>query len=84
VRRELIAALDTGTTIIPIVLPGGQLPAMLGLPYPEMLPLADIQALEISPRHWDTDTALVIESIRGALDAARRQGPVVGRGGVDG
>lgn len=66
VRRELIAALDTGTVVIPVVLPQGQLPATYGLPR-EIQGLADVQALTISPRHWQSDVDVIIDSISRAL-----------------
>lgn len=67
VRREITAALDTGTTIIPIVLSGGELPALTGLP-DDMRPLGDLQALALSQRHWNADTSEVIDAIRAELN----------------
>lgn len=49
VRREVTAALDRGSVVIPVVLPGGGLPAAAGLSG-EMIGLGELQVLELSPR----------------------------------
>jgi hypothetical protein len=67
VRREITAALDVGATLIPIVLPGGELPALAGLP-DEMQSLGELQALTLSTRHWEEDTAELIDAIRVDLE----------------
>ena len=66
VRREVMAALDTGAVIVPVLVPGGRLASALHLG-PEFLTLEETQALELSPRHWKADVDTLIEAIRGAL-----------------
>jgi len=70
VRREVLAALDTGKVVIPVLVSGADFPAglMLGA---EFLSLGDTQALELSGRHWSADVQLLIDSIRSRLEAAK-------------
>jgi hypothetical protein len=66
VRREVVAALDTGTVVIPVVLPGGALPATLMLGT-EMLALGDSRAVDLTRRHWKADIDALISAIRSSI-----------------
>lgn len=62
-RRELTAALDRGIPIIPVLLPGGSLPERNSLSQFDMDGLDQYQAFPLSPRHWDTDVAELVEDV---------------------
>ena len=55
VRREVVAALDRGTLVVPILLPGASIPDRYSLPT-EMQSLLEVQFYELSHRHWREDT----------------------------
>lgn len=54
VRQEVALALDSGVTVLPVLLPGATLPAEAALPLP-LQPLLRRQALGLSDAHWDAD-----------------------------
>ncbi len=54
VRREITAALDRGTLVVPLLLPGATVPERYSLPE-EMQTLLDVQFYELSHRHWFDD-----------------------------
>jgi hypothetical protein len=62
-RREVTAALDRGTRVIPVLLPGATIPTWFDLPE-GMHGLQLLQAIEIGLRHWRTETAELICAIR--------------------
>lgn len=62
-RREVTGALDLGHCLMPILLPGGNLPDRMLLS-DGMDPLSDLQALSISQRHWDADVSEIVNAIR--------------------
>lgn len=66
VRREITAAQDRGITLIPIILPGASIPEASGLP-DEMRGIEQLQALELSARHWDAGIADLLNTLREAL-----------------
>lgn len=66
VRREVLAALDSGTVIIPVLVSGADLPSSLPLGQ-EFLALGDTQALELGARYWQSDVNGLIEAIRESL-----------------
>jgi TIR domain len=70
VRREIAAALDRGTPVIPIILPGATVPRMdYNNPLPEELStLPDLQAMDLTARHYETGTEELITEIRRYLD----------------
>lgn len=55
VRREIVAALDRGTLVVPILLPGTAIPDRHVLPA-DLHGLLDVQFYELNHRHWRTDT----------------------------
>lgn len=68
VRREITAALDRGVTVIPIMFPGADVSVLANAYWDDMHRLADLQALELSPRRWDVDTGEVVQVIRAVLE----------------
>ena len=55
-RREITAALDRGTLVLPVLLPGASLPEISSLPA-ELQGLLELQFLELSAKHWTADVA---------------------------
>jgi hypothetical protein len=66
VRREVLAALDTGTIVIPVLVSGADFPHSLALGV-EFMSLSDTQALELGARHWESDVKTLVETIRESL-----------------
>jgi hypothetical protein len=64
VRREIVAALDRGTLVAPILLPGAALPDAQQLPA-DMSRLLDLQFFEVSKRHWKSD----VEELKRSIEA---------------
>lgn len=56
VRLEVEAALDSGARVVPVLLPGAEMPAEASLPEP-LKALARRNALTLSDAHWDADIA---------------------------
>ena len=73
VLREIAAALDYGTMVIPVLLPGGTIPIPRELP-DELTALPDLQFFELSSRRWDTDVTELKNTLRGFVtdDSAPR------------
>jgi len=69
VRREVVAAMDRGIAIIPVLLPGATVPERQSLP-DDMQGLEELQALTLSPRHWDTEVQELVTSVREHLQQA--------------
>ena len=67
VHREIAAAFDTQTRVIPIILPGGALPTVAELPT-DLLMLRDTQAWELTPRYWDAEMATIVGAVRNGLE----------------
>lgn len=59
VRLEVQTALELGARIIPVLLPGAQMPAEEALPAP-LKPLARRNALAISDANWDADVVRLV------------------------
>ena len=55
VRREIVAALDRGTLVVPLLLPGAAIPDRSALPE-DMETLVEVQFYELSHRHWRSET----------------------------
>lgn len=72
VRLEVALALDSGTPVLPVLLPGATMPAEADLP-PPLQPLARRHALSLSDAHWQADVARLAEAI--ALPRRRRAWP---------
>ena len=66
VRHEIAAALKRGITVIPVLVGGARMPAPNQLP-PELSDLSRRQAIEIRDDRFDTDVALLEESLAGQL-----------------
>ena len=62
VRLEVAVALDSGTRVVPVLLPGAQMPAEADLPEP-LKPLARRNALGLSDAHWDADIGRLAQAI---------------------
>lgn len=62
-HREVVAALDRGTQIIPILVERAEVPDPQRLPY-DMRRLSERQMLELSARHWQTDVEALRDEIR--------------------
>jgi membrane peptidoglycan carboxypeptidase len=71
VRRELLAALDRGVPIIPVLLRNAAMPSARQLPAP-LVPLATIQAFELSDRSWRPGLTALVGMIEQQAAAPRR------------
>ena len=54
VRLEVALALDSGARVVPVLLPGAEMPIEADLPAP-LKPLARRNALSLSDAHWEAD-----------------------------
>jgi hypothetical protein len=77
VRREICAALDRGTLLIPVLLPGGIIPDPHSLP-DDLGGLEELQFHELSARHWDTDVEHLSAIIRDHLEGTNQRVPFIG------
>jgi hypothetical protein len=68
VRLEIAVALDSGVRVVPVLLPGAEMPAEADLPAP-LKPLARRNALSLSDAHWDAD----IDRLADAVGLPRRR-----------
>ena len=66
VRRELVAALDRGTIVIPLLVRGADFLDAAALPE-ELRMLAQFQALDLTARHWSDDVRLLVDRIAAVL-----------------
>ena len=62
VRLEVAVALDSGARVVPVLLPGAQMPSDAELPLP-LKPLARRNALGLSDAHWDADISRLADAI---------------------
>lgn len=68
VRLEVEVALDSGARVVPVLLPGTEMPAEADLPVP-LKPLARRNALSLSDAHWEAD----IDRLADAIGLPRRR-----------
>jgi TIR domain len=73
VRMEVAAALDSGAQVVPVLLPGADMPAEASLPAP-LQALARRNAMSLGDAHWDADIARLADSI--GLRQARSRWPL--------
>lgn len=62
VRLEVEVALQSGARLVPVLLPGAEMPAEADLPVP-LKPLARRNALSLSDAHWDADIGRLADAI---------------------
>lgn len=62
VRLEVAMALDSGTRVVPVLLPGAEMPSEADLPVP-LKPLARRNALSLSDAHWAADIGRLADVI---------------------
>ncbi|EHR69033.1 TIR-like domain-containing protein (DUF1863) [Burkholderiales bacterium JOSHI_001] len=62
VRLEVTVALESGARVVPVLLPGAQMPAEAELPGP-LKPLARLNALNLNDAHWDADIARLVAAL---------------------
>jgi TIR domain len=62
VRLEVAVALESGAMVVPVLLPGAEMPAQASLP-PPLQALARRNALSLGDAHWDADMARLADSI---------------------
>lgn len=75
VRKEISAALSLKIDVIPVLVQGAMMPDAEDLP-DELMPLANIQALEISDSRWEYDINRLIQILCHDLaDTDRSSGP---------
>jgi formylglycine-generating enzyme required for sulfatase activity len=81
VRREIATALDGGAAVVPVLVDRARMPEPAGLP-PDVRPLAQRQAIELSPVDFDADVQRLIEALErvGLQRSARKRVGV--RGGL--
>lgn len=72
VRLEVAIALDSGVRVVPVLLPGAQMPAEASLPAP-LKALARRNALSLSETNWDADVARLADTM--GLPAPQRGRP---------
>lgn len=72
VRLEVEVALDSGARVVPVLLPGAEMPGEGELPLP-LRPLARRNALSLGDSHWDADIDRLAETI--GLPRRRRVWP---------
>jgi hypothetical protein len=72
VRREIVAAMDRGTTVVPVLLPEGKIPEPDDFAWDdELRVLSQFQFHRLTgPRHWKADVDDLIRVLRGHLDRA--------------
>jgi hypothetical protein len=68
VRRELTAALDRGTRIVPILLPNTEVGVLSRVPWDHMYTLGELRAISVTARHWTVATDDLIGIIRPILE----------------
>jgi hypothetical protein len=68
VRQEILGAFESGARVIPVLLDGAKMPAAADLPEP-LSPLATLNALELSNRHWHEDVDRLFDQIHEAIYA---------------
>jgi TIR domain len=76
VRMEVLAALDSGKPVIPVLVSGAAMPGEKDLPEP-LRPLARRQAFTLSDAGWKDDVARLVSDIR-PLIAGRRANLIPG------
>jgi hypothetical protein len=62
VRLEVAMALDSGVRVLPVLLPGAEMPSEADLPEP-LKPLARRHALTLGDTHWQADMARLIQAL---------------------
>lgn len=72
VRLEVAVALESGVRVVPVLLPGAQMPAEAALPEP-LKSLARRNAMGLSDANWDADIARLIDAL--GLPRRRRVWP---------
>lgn len=73
VRRELVATLDRGTTLLPVLVNGAALPDLSSKYDQELYGLEDLQFHSLSPRHWEAEVEELIASVIDHLAIADRE-----------
>lgn len=73
VRIEVQEALDSGARVVPVLLPGAQMPAESALP-DALKPLARRNAMTIGDTHWDADVDRLVAAL--GLAPRRRVWPL--------
>ena len=69
VRQEILAALERGIAVIPVLVEGAQMPAETALPE-DLRPLARWQAHELSDSRWAFDTERLMQMIERVVGIA--------------
>ena len=62
IRLEIADALRDGAAIIPLLLENAQMPAASELP-PELVPLAELNALKLRDGDWEPDVAKIVQRL---------------------
>ncbi len=62
VRLEVAVALESGAQVVPVLLPGADMPPEASLP-PPLQALARRNAMSLGDEHWDADIARLADSI---------------------
>jgi hypothetical protein len=62
VRLEVAVALESGAQVVPVLLPGADMPPETSLP-PPLQALARRNAMSLGDEHWDADIARLADSI---------------------
>jgi len=79
VRLEVAVALESGAQVVPVLLPGADMPAEASLPAP-LQALARRNALSLGDAHWDADVSRLADSI--GLPKPRARWPLAAGGAV--
>ncbi len=62
IRLEIADAMRDGAAIIPLLLESAQMPAASALP-PELVPLAELNALKLRDGDWEADVAKIVQRL---------------------
>jgi hypothetical protein len=73
VRTEVVAALDHGLTVVPVLVQGAQMPAPGDLPE-DLAPLTRRNAVELADSRWRSDVEHLLEAISEITTAAHPPG----------
>jgi hypothetical protein len=70
VRKEVVRALTSGVTVVPVLVEGARMPAAAELP-PDVAPIVKLNAAGLDNRHWRQDVRSICDTIDAASDLGR-------------
>src|SRR5450755_1770794 len=70
VRKEVVRALTSGVTVVPVLVEGARMPAAAELPA-DVAPIVKLNAAGLDNRHWRQDVRSICDTIDAASDLGR-------------